>query len=236
MLDRISNLLVTLCATVWLLSGCVQKASPNRDRTNEFRRIMVEVRKPRIETEDRQQEPGWLNPTNQESLKSFISRHAGTEEAYQAEIWVITAKEYLPHENPALARQNAARLEWIASRAARQGTARMAKLQRVCALDAAGDWNRAEEQIREIIADADGYKAEQDDGFLAFAKAFDIAPDETEPFVRHTLVVDLCLQKNLQRALEEAVILYQKFPNYCRKHRIANIIGQLQHGRFPYTR
>jgi len=211
-------------AGVLLIQGWVRTPDSGRARQNELTGILTPLLKPAAQpfwSDDYEEPSGWYSPTNRQALRKFIAKYPGTEEAYQAEIWLAFASagtERCPVAADEKRRTAGLteRLKIISQRTARSETAKTAKLERAFLLFAEDDANHTgfETQAGEILSQIKAYESETGKDFLRYLALAEMRPSEIEPNLRLLGVCEQCYDHHLDQALELALELKQKYPNW----------------------
>jgi hypothetical protein len=213
---------VLILAYGLLIQGCAKAPDPDVTRQKELAVILKPLLKPPVISfwsEDYDEPPGWDEPMNRQALRNFIAKYPETEEVYQAEIWLAFASAYTERRPVAVDERSrtaelAERLKIISQKTARSGTEKMAKLERAFRLFAEDneDHTRFEKQADEILGHIKEYESERDQEFLRYLNVLEMRPSEIEPNLRLLVVYEKCYDHHLDKALELAKELKQKYP------------------------
>src|ERR1017187_4167512 len=149
LMQKMNPVPILILACALLIQGCANTPDPNAARQKELSCILKPPQKPGVLTEDYQESPGWYEPTNRQALRNFIAKHSETEEAYQAEIWLMfasaqTERQPIPSEEKRRKAEMAERLKIIYQKTSRSGTEKMAKIERAAILFDEGNEDHAE--------------------------------------------------------------------------------------------
>jgi len=229
-----------LILTLMLISQMdIRAAGLDGKRRVELSNILEPLQKPGILTESIQEDPGWYEATNRQALKDFITKYPESEEAYQAQVWLIFAQANTEtSRDPSLKKQiraeRAHQLELIIANATNPGTLKIAKIHRVFDLFEAGNYAASEKQIDEILTHIKEYEEEEDKQYLKFTELMAIPPAELEPELRDMVVIEECYQHHPDKALVWAEELKNKFPTW-ETQSVNNAINLLKQGKSPYT-
>lgn len=231
------NLRLSICILMLVIEGCTKEASPDTLRQKELNGILKPFLKPGVQTEDYQEGYGWCQPTNRLAMKNFIAKYPDTEEAYQAEIWLIFAQanDFIRdwHQRIRVRAEQAQKLATIISKSTRPGTVKMARLVRVNELCDAENFAESEKAINEILVNIEEYKSENGDQFRRYLKAIDESPSDIEPGLRNMLVIEESYQMHLPKALVLAEDLKQRFPIWDQQS-VNGAIEMLKLGKLSY--
>ena len=212
---------ILIFACTLLIQGCTQTPGPSATRQTELTTILKPFLKPGVLTDDYQKSPGWYEPTNRQALRNFIAKHSETEEAYQAEVWLIfasaqTERQLLPSAEKCHRAELAKRLKLISKKTSRPGTDKMAKIERAALLFAQDNSDHAEfeKQTDEILNHIREYESEKDRQFLSFLQVAEMRRSEIEPNFRLLIADEEICAHHLDKALELTKELEGKFPNW----------------------
>ena len=223
-----------IAATFILVGGLLvlawwMAADSRTPRERELAAVLKPLLKPAggsFWSEDEEQPEGWCEPANRQAVKDFVTKYPGTEEAYQAEVWLAMAGAYSersPYWSVEKRRQDEVvkRLSVIGHTTAQAGTEKMAELERAFRLFQIADDARSDEAgAAEFERQAEGifnhikeYESEQDKVFLHYLKVLDMKPAEIEPTLRYLVAYETGYHDR-GRQLRLARELKQKFPRY----------------------
>jgi hypothetical protein len=215
---------VLILVTVLLVQGCEKKSNPTAVRQKELTRILKPLLKPAVYSfweDEEESAPGWCEPTNREALRVLIAKYPETEEAYQAEVWLMFASQYT-ERNPISSEEKlrrmamAGRLKIISQKTTLSGTAKMANIERagILFLQDDEDHSEFEKQADEIIGHAKEYEREKSKPFLLYLETTETKPLDIEPTFRLLIVnEELCAHRQ-DNALALAKELKNKFPSW----------------------
>ncbi len=235
--------ITVMCVAVLMSGGRSRAADVDSPRKKELDNALVALLKQPVEASDpdepSSENPGWYRPANRQTLRDFIARNPNTEEAYQAEVWLIFAQGSTELSRDRSERKiqranRAERLKTIIGKTTQPATAKIANLQRAVELIQAEEANGFQNQADEILAHIEQYESEKDEQFLLYTKLERTSPAEIDPWLRCMLVVNACHAHDLKKALVLAQELKRKFPEWCNRENFVGKIDMLERGRSPY--
>ena len=121
---------VLILTGVLLTQGCQSAPDASRARQKELAGILKPLLKPAVPSfwsDGHEEPPGWYSSANRQGLRNFIAKYPGTEDAYQAEIWLAfadtdTEKCPIAADEKGRIAGLAERLEIISQKTGRPGT------------------------------------------------------------------------------------------------------------------
>jgi len=215
-------ILILVCAV--LAQGCAKTDRAGTTRSTELAAVLKPLLKPATGpfwSEDEEEPPGWCEPANRQAVRDFVAKYPETEEAYQAEVWLAMAGAYTERNPMRLAEKRrqeevVQRLKAIGHATARAGTEKMAELERAFRLyrDEPGDHTEFYQQVDEILSHIQDFKSEKDGVFQRYLEVAEMRAGDIEPTLRLLAAREKGFDGHLDRALEMARELKQKFPGW----------------------
>ena len=233
-----STQITALYIAALFLHGCIKAPTPEALRQKELARILVPLLYPGDESESHQRGAGVGNPTNRLAVAAFITRHAGTEEALRAQVWLVfsqhnTETSWEPAEGHPTKAERIQTLERVISSSSIPATIKMAKMQRVNEfLDAPGSTTEFEKQVAEILTHIADYQSERDWQYRRLTG--NMSAYQLEPELRILLVMKACHELHLDKALVYAEDLKRRYPVWSKHENIDSAIWMLNRGQTPY--
>ena len=208
-------------------------------RQRQLENILAPLLQPGAMSESYQEDPGWYDPADRQALKNFIAENSDTEEAREAQVWLIfaqanTESARFSWEKKRLRSERAKKLREIVSKTTRPGTARMASLLRVYELFEAEEWVECEKQVQEIVAHIQEYQCDSNKQFRRLLTLMEMRRSEIEPEVRIMLAIGEIHRRDLGAALAQAEELKKDFPIWSRRERMDGAISMLKRGESPW--
>lgn len=200
--------LLLILTSVLFVQGCARSPESIRARQNELARVLNSYLKLAVETEDFQENAGWFQPANRQALADFTAKYPGTEESFQAEIWLALGLP--PHEKFITAE----RLRAIGQAASQPGTVKFAKLERAWTLYQENSNDHADfiKQADEILSHIEEYQADKQLRHYLTLMRYPIS--DLEPDLRLSIVYEEAYGGHLDTALELVKDLKNRFPHW----------------------
>jgi len=215
---------ILILASALLIQGCEKASGPSVTRQKELAGILKSLLKPEAYffwDDEIKTSAGWCEPTNRQALKLFITKYPETEESYQASVWLAFASAYtercpIPSEEKRRTMELTEELKMISQKTSQHGIERMAKLERAFRLygDEPGDHTEFYKQANDILSHIGEFESEKDGAFQRYLKVVEMRPSDIEPTLRFLVVNEKGCDHQLDKALDLAKELKQRFPNW----------------------
>jgi len=219
---KAASILVLICGFLIFVGWMTGGAGTARER--ELAAVLKPLLKPAtyvLWSEEELKPAGMYEPKNRQAVKDFVTKYPGTEEAYQAEVWLAMAGKYsetAPYFLAEKQRQTAVaeRLRIISRTTSRPGTRKMAELQRAFGFyqDQPGEHAGYYEQADEIISHIEDYTSEKDAAFQRYLQVLEMKPSDIEPTLRLLAAHEKGYDDDLAGGLKMARELERKFPHW----------------------
>jgi len=227
------SVVCVVCVTV----AVVVAGSPKRERMASLAAVLETMQKPGTQRAN----PGYYDPLARKTLKQFIEKHSGTEEALYAQVWLEFAEAVTQDSRDPVLRGNARklraqRMQSIAGMSTNRTTINAARLVRTSELFNLQDWENFKVQTDEILSHITDRSGQTNELYLKFMKSFEVLPQDVEPWLRSLLVVMECYQGRETEALQIAIELQREFPNWCNREGFDADVKMLRNGRSPFAK
>lgn len=215
-------ILILACGLVML--ACWMMTDSGTPRQRELAAVLKPLLKLSTESfwsEDEEPSWGWYDAKNRQVVRDFVAKYPGTEEAYQAEVWLAMAGAY-SERNPVRSAEKrrqaevVERLETISHATAVAGTRKMAELERAFRLyqDEPGDHAEFYSQAEAVLGRIQDFKSERDGAFRRYLQVTELRAEDIEPTLRLLVAREKGMEGQLDQELKLARELKEKFPHW----------------------